>query len=81
MEGLILNSRNIEREQEIVEQFAEEIGTKVQKIIPRDALIQSAEDMQKTVVEAYPDSQISREYDSLADLVLKICREKEQKDE
>ncbi|RKJ50757.1 nitrogenase iron protein [bacterium 1XD42-54] len=81
LEGLILNSRNIEREQEIVEQFAEEIGTKVQKIIPRDALIQSAEDMQKTVVEAYPDSQISREYDSLADLVLKICREKEQKDE
>lgn len=71
--GVILNARNVEREEELVEDFAREAGTQVVKTIPRSGDVQRAEEQGKTVVEAFPDSSMAREYLELADRVLKIC--------
>lgn len=68
--GLILNSRNIEDEQEIVEEFAKDIETQVIGIIPRHPLVQESEALNKTVVEAFPDSDLAQAYKALARAVL-----------
>ncbi|MEM1484158.1 nitrogenase iron protein NifH [Oscillospiraceae bacterium PP1C4] len=70
--GLIQNSRNIENENALVEQVARESGTQVIKIIPRDKLVQLAENQGKTVIEAFPESDMAGEYMSLADRILEV---------
>ncbi len=70
--GLIQNSRNVENEDALVQQVARESGTEVVKIIPRHKLVQQAENQGMTVVEAFPDSEMAREYNSLADKVLEV---------
>ncbi len=71
--GIILNSRNIEKEQELVSEFAEESGGKIVRILPRDGVVQEAENQKKTVVEAFPDSAMAGEYRSLAKSILEVC--------
>ena len=78
--GVILNARNVERENELVEEFARDAGTQVVKAIPRSSFVQRAEEQKKTVVEAYPKSDMAREYLDLADRVLSICAKEERKD-
>lgn len=70
LKGLILNSKNIENEEELVKKAAEEIETEILHYIPRNPLIQKAEDQGKTVVEAFPDSDMTEEYMKLAKLLL-----------
>ena len=72
-EGLILNSRNIENELEIVEKAAEEMETKIVKVLPRSGEVQLAEAEKKTVVEALPESAMAAEYRDLAKQVLEVC--------
>lgn len=67
--GLIQNSRNVEGEDQLVAQTAKEIGTQVIKIIPRHKLVQQAENQGMTVVEAFSDSDMAKEYQSLADRI------------
>ena len=69
LKGLILNKKNIEGEDELTRKAAEEIGTKVVFTIPRDKTVQAAEALGKTVVEAFPDSEMSRLYMKLAEMV------------
>lgn len=72
LSGLILNARNIENEDEIVEKAALEIGTNVVKKIPRDKHVQLAEVEGKTVIEAFPESKMADEYRNLAEKVLEV---------
>lgn len=72
MGGIILNSRNVENEQELVNKAAEEMGEEVISIIPRDKAVQIAEGQGKTVIEALPESSMADAYRSLASKVLEV---------
>lgn len=71
--GVILNSRNVENEVEVVEKALQEIGGEIVQVVPRDGLIQSAENMGKTVVEAFPESDMAKCYIELAKKMMAIC--------
>jgi nitrogenase iron protein NifH len=71
LRGLILNSKNIEGEEEIVDRAAEEIGTSVIYRLPRDPAVQLAEAEGKTVTEAFPDSDMASRYRDLAHILMK----------
>lgn len=72
-QGLILNSRKIEGELEIVKKAAQEMETDILKVLPRSGEVQLAEAQRKTVIEALPDSQMAEEYRALAKCVLEVC--------
>ncbi len=72
--GLILNSRNIENEVNIVEQVAKEMESTIVKILPRSGEVQLAEDEKKTVIEALPNSVMAGEYRDLAKRVLEATK-------
>jgi len=71
--GVILNSRNVENELEVVQKALDEIGGKIVKVIPRDGTVQLAENQGKTVIEAFPDSQMAGVYMELAERVMEVC--------
>lgn len=71
--GLILNSRNVENERQLVEQAAREMKGHVISILPRDGAVQQAEAQGKTVLEALPDSRMAQCYRDLAQMVLEVC--------
>ena len=73
--GLILNAKNIENEQQIVQQACTEIGTEMIQYIPRSAEIQLAESKGGTVFEHLPDSAMRQVYSQLADTILQITQE------
>ena len=64
--GLICNSRMVDREKELVEEFAARLGTKLLYFVPRDNVVQRAENRRKTVIEYAPDSAQADEYRALA---------------
>jgi len=70
LKGLILNAKNFEDEQELVQKAADEIGTKIIHYVPRDPVVQKAEAMGKTVCEAFPDSPQAQVYRELAKKML-----------
>ncbi len=71
LKGLILNAKGIENEKELVEKAAEEIETNIIHYIPRNPYVQKAEDLGKTVVEAFPECEMAKHYYSLAETLLK----------
>ena len=71
--GLILNCRNVDREEELVERLARETGGKIVGCLPRDPIVQQAEDLVKTVVEAFPGSPMAQCYAALANTMLEEC--------
>lgn len=68
--GLIVNQRNIEREEERVNDFAQEQGVPVFARIPRSQLVQSAEEQGRTVVAAFPGSGQADAYRNVAKKIL-----------
>lgn len=70
--GFIQNSRNVENEDALVAQAAQENETKVVKIVPRNGAVQIAENEGKTVIEALPDCDMAAEYEDLAKKVLEV---------
>ena len=64
--GLIVNRKNIEREEELVREFADELQTPIVWSIPRDPIVQKAESLCRTVVRAFPNSAQAAEYRGLA---------------
>jgi len=68
--GVILNCRNVENEQQIVDKALSEIGGKVVGVVPRSPTVQKAEDLRKTVIEAFPDSEMAEVYRTLAKSIL-----------
>ena len=68
--GLICNSRNTDREVELIEALAEKLNTQMIHFIPRDNVVQHAELRRMTVNEYAPDSQQAKEYAQLADKII-----------
>ena len=66
LKGLILNSKNLENEAEIVEKACAEIGTGIVEIIPRCADIQFVENKGCTVFEALDAFEMKAPYSRLA---------------
>ena len=64
--GVILNSRNVANEVKVVEEALKEIGGEIVQVVPRDGLVQQAENQGKTVVEAFPESDMAQCYMVLA---------------
>ncbi|MDR0804659.1 MAG: nitrogenase iron protein [Oscillospiraceae bacterium] len=67
--GIICNSRNVDRELELLRAFAEELGTKLVHFVPRDNIVQHAEIRRKTVIEYKSDAKQADEYRALATAV------------
>ncbi len=70
LKGLILNAKNIENEEKIVNEALTEIGTQMVQYIPRSPDIQEAEAEGGTVFEALKDSPMKEVYNALADKIL-----------
>ena len=71
--GIILNRRNVKNEDAKVAELAEDIHSSVIATLSRSDTVQEAEDLGKTVVEAFPDSTMAAEYRCLAKTMLEIC--------
>ena len=67
--GLICNSRLVDNEQELVEEFAKMLNTRLLCFVPRDNIVQHAELQRKTVIEFAPDSAQAENYRRLAALL------------
>ncbi len=67
--GIICNSRNVDREKELLEAFAKELGTQLIYFVPRDNIVQRAEINKKTVIAYDPNSKQADEYRSLAEAI------------
>ena len=76
--GLILNRRNVPREEEKVEELAEDFHTSIVGTLTRSDLVQQAEEQKKTVLEAFPESEMTEEYRILAKAILMKVREKQE---
>lgn len=68
--GIICNSRNVDRELDLLRAFAQELGTQLLYFVPRDNIVQRAEINKKTVIEYKPDSEQAQEYRNLAEAVI-----------
>ena len=64
--GIICNSRNVDRELDLLRAFAEELGTQLIYFIPRDNVVQRAEINRKTVIQYNPEAGQAQEYRNLA---------------
>jgi len=64
--GLICNSRAVDREQDLIENFAKELGTQMIYFVPRDNMVQKAEIHRKTVIEFDPEAEQAQHYRNLA---------------
>lgn len=73
--GLILNRRGVANEDGKVATLAEDIHAPVVGALDRSDLVQAAEEMGKTVVEAFPESGMAGEYRALAGKIVDLCGE------
>ena len=64
--GIICNSRNVDREAELLRAFASELGSQLIYFVPRDNVVQHAEIRRKTVIEYNPEARQAAEYRKLA---------------
>ncbi|GAE87890.1 nitrogenase iron protein [Acetivibrio straminisolvens] len=64
--GIICNSRNVDREIDLLRAFCAELGTQLIYFVPRDNVVQRAEINRKTVIEYEPNSKQADEYRRLA---------------
>ena len=74
--GIILNSRGVEGEEELVNRFAKATGTEVIAVMPRDKLFAEAEGRGHTVRELFPDSNISKSIDAVAQRIMDVAEGK-----
>ncbi len=68
--GLICNSRNTDKEDELIEALAAAIGTQMIHFIPRDNVVQRAEIRRMTVIEYDPTAKQADEYRALAQKII-----------
>ena len=71
--GLILNRRNVKDEDEKVKELADDIHSKIVGTLDRSETVQAAEDLNKTVMEAFPQSSMADEYRKLAESIMHEC--------
>ena len=68
--GLICNSRNTAREDELIMELARQLGTQMIHFVPRDNVVQRAEIRRMTVVEYDPTAKQADEYRQLANKIV-----------
>ncbi len=68
--GLICNSRNTDREDELIEALAAKLGTQMIHFVPRDNVVQRAEIRRMTCIEYDPAAAQSDEYRALANKII-----------
>lgn len=78
LSGLILNAKNIENEQQIVDKAVNEIGTTVIQYVPRSPDIQAAEAKGGTVFEKLENSDMKDVYRSLAEKIINLSENTEE---
>ena len=71
--GIILNRRNVKNEAEKVAELAGDLHSTVIHTLSRSDTVQEAEELGKTVVEAFPKSSMAGEYRALAEKILEVC--------
>lgn len=69
--GIILNKRNVKNELEKVEELCGDINSQIVATLERSDMVTAAEDMGKTVIEAFPDSDMANSYRALCKAVLR----------
>ena len=73
MGGIILNRRNVKDEEKKVQTLAADIGCPIIGALSRSETVQAAEELGKTVLEAFPESAMAAEYRTLAAAVAAAC--------
>ncbi|WP_379130691.1 nitrogenase iron protein [Paenibacillus sp. sgz500958] len=68
--GLICNSRNTDREDELIKELARRLNTQMIHFVPRDNVVQHAELRRMTVAQYNPLHPQAREYEILAEKIL-----------
>jgi nitrogenase iron protein NifH len=68
--GLICNSRNTAREDELIMELARQLGTQMIHFVPRDNVVQRAEIRRMTVIEYDPTAKQADEYRTLAQKII-----------
>jgi len=71
--GIILNRRNVKNEEEKVKELADDIHSRIVGTLSRSETVQAAEELDKTVIEAFPESKMADEYRKLAEAIMKEC--------
>jgi nitrogenase iron protein NifH len=73
--GFILNRRNVKDEDGLAAEVASESESGIVFKVGRSPFVQLAEEQNKTVVEAFPDSDAAKEFEALADLIVSGFKE------
>jgi len=68
--GLICNSRNTDKEADLIEALAAKLGTQMIHFVPRDNQVQRAELRRMTVIEYSPEHKQAEEYRTLAQKII-----------
>ncbi|MCZ0703743.1 nitrogenase iron protein NifH [Natronobacillus azotifigens] len=68
--GLICNSRNTDREAELISELARRLNTQMIHFVPRDNIVQHAELRRMTVAQYDPEHAQAKEYEKLAQKIL-----------
>ena len=76
--GIILNRRNVPGEEQKVEELADDFHTEVIGKLDHSDLVLKAEEQGKTLLEAYPESEMAGEYRKLAEEIIKVCQEEKE---
>lgn len=71
--GIILNRRDVAREKEKVAELCGDIGSELVGVLSHSDIVAQAEELGKTVIEAFPQSDMAKQYRDLADSLMKIC--------
>ena len=75
--GLILNRRNVAREEEKVNELADDFQTQVVGTLSHSGLVTEAEEKKETVMECFPDSEMAEEYRKLAEAIYELSKRPE----
>lgn len=70
--GLILNRRNVKNEEQKVQELAEDIHSRIVGSLDRSDTVLEAEELGKTVLEAFPESEMAGQYRLLAKQILEV---------
>lgn len=70
--GLILNRRDVPREEEKVQELADDFHTSVIGMLSHSEQVILAEEQGKTLMECYPDSAMAEEYRALARAMVEV---------
>lgn len=74
--GIILNSRGLEDEEEIVKRFASAVGLPIIACVPRSDLFLQAEAKGCTVMELFPNSSVSNELRKISNYILETSKDR-----